>query len=485
MSGMIKVIPPGSFDFGDTTARLVDAHSRGVDRGWMQKRAAVFTREIAELRPEPHHSLIHLISMGSMEAYGFNRNADGFNEKSANFKLDNGKIIKLAGGLMDYHPTFMKYGHVYKHHKNDDPAKSIGSIKAAAYNPEMRRGELIISVPHGLEWDDDLQKLANGKDVPFSMACKVAYDICTACGNRARTRKEYCDHLRDNMSDITKQGNFIGAINDMPAFFDISKVIRPADRIAWSIQKVASLDLVKVGGAELAEMMCVSAPILEIGTDEYSRKLAAADKLAAIEKQVEGLAHGSDNGHLKALAAGCPRGGLDDAAIRTLRTAPLNGALHSLGEAKVALAVGDFFRLVMGPEKYGSMADSIPMVESMLPGMFNRLSKSGEIGECAADSTYDSLHTAIPRSVKELVTKLASDHSLAYEPVKRRATFAAVRGGDVPELVQGEFNKQAAVSKQAQYLCKEYAKYVLSFVKQSGMDELTNRLTVLRNYLRV
>jgi hypothetical protein len=75
-------------------------------------------------------------------------------------------MLKLAGGLEEFHPTFMR-GHVFKHHQNTDPAKSIGVIKAAAYNPEMHRGELIIKVPHGAEWDADLQKMANGSSPAF------------------------------------------------------------------------------------------------------------------------------------------------------------------------------------------------------------------------------------------------------------------------------------------------------------------------------
>lgn len=481
---MIKIIPPGSFNFDDPVARLVDVHSRGVDQSWMQKRAAVLTREISDLRPEPNHSLIHLISLGAMEAYGHNRNADGFNEKSGSFKLGNGKTIKMAGGLIEFHPTFMKYGHVYKHHKNDDPAKSIGEIKAAAYNPDMRRGELIISVPHNMEWESDLQKLAQGKDIPFSMACKVAYDICTECGNRGRTRKEYCEHLKDHMCEITKQGNLIGAINDMPGFFDISKVVRPADRIAWSLQKVAGLNLDGIGGAELAELMEVysAPPSLGYQDTNYERKIAAADKMAEIEKQVDAMAQGKQNQHLKEVVLGCPTSHLKTADVEVLRQGSLGGVLRKLAEAEILLDTESFFGLVMGP-KFGSMAGSLPQVDGMLPGMFNRLIKQGELVECAADSTYDSSDTSIPRHVREHIDRLRGDHSLAYEPTVKRATRATICGGGTARLVESVIQKQAAASNQATVLAKEYAKYCLSFVKESGLNDLTSRLTVLRNYL--
>jgi hypothetical protein len=859
---VIKIIPPGSFSFDDPVARLVDLHSRGVDKGWMSKRAAVLTREIADLRPEPGHSFIHLITMGAQEAYGFNRNGDGFPEKRGSFRLGNGRLEKLADGLMGFHDaTFMKYGHVFKHHCfpagtqvtkkdhttvpietvsvgdevkthrgagrvvrvmrnayvgagtrltvegrlqcvtateehpvlvyrrsqihcchkysrlntgtdhwthcreireevgepawvpvssvrpgdylvqpavkhgrrsvpdhfaelvgwvasegyvssngtiafsfsdkntadiaavkwclslngltaceyatkyntiqlsvcnqviakqlrkyiagklntkrllprvltlnrrallnllgtyvsgdgcvvkkgrndgqlnirssspamlrmlelvvlslgldcglnhdcdqkpmvsptngktymgngsgvvslargaakavallsrkwvhtrkstrlprvrrisdhilrrvtevetialdtevfnlevendhtylveglvvhncNDNPAKSIGTIKAAAYNPEMRRGELIIKVPHNLEWEEDLQKLASGRDIAFSMACKVANDMCTECGNRARTRKEYCDHLTNHMSEITKEGNIIGAINDAPAFFDISKVFRPADRIAWSLQKVASLLDTTVGGAELAEMFEISEPTWSprVVDGGYSRKLAAAHKLAEIEKQVDAMAQGKENGHLKRMMAGCPTARVSSEDVGTLKQGNLNGVLCKLADTKILLDADSFFRLVMG-QKYGSMSDSVPMVEAALPGLYNQLAKSGELSECAEDHTYDPSDTAVPRHVRDLIGKLESDHSLAYEPTVKRATVATLRGTRPLTLARPVEQKQAAVSKQASSLAREYVKYVLSFVKHSGCDDLTDGLTVLCNYTR-
>ncbi len=482
---MIKVIPPGSFAFDDPVARLVDVWSQGVDKAWAEKRAAVLTREISDIRPEPGHSFIHLISMGAHEAYGFNRNADAFNEKSGSFRLGNGKTVQLGGGLMQYHPTFMKYGHVYKHHKNDDPAKSIGEIKAAAYNPDMRRGELIIKVPHNMEWEQDLQKLASGKDVPFSMACKVANDMCTECGHRARTRKEYCPCLKDHISEITKQGNYIGAMNDIPGFFDISKVIRPADRIAWSLQKVAGLDLTTIGGAELAEQLGLSAPTWSpgYGDGRYAEKMSAANKLAEIEKHVDAMASGKENGQLKKVLFGCPASRMSDRDMSTLKQGSLNGVLKKLAQAEIVLHPTDFFQLVMG-QKFSSIQDNVSAVTDTLPGMFNRLEKAGEINECIADGTYDSQDTAIPRHVCQLIEKLACDHSLAFVPVQNRAHVAIVSGVG-PHLEQVKIGeKQAAASNQVDYLTKEYAKYLLSFVKESGCNELTTRLTVLRNYLR-
>ena len=257
---MIKVIFPHAFNLGVPISRIVDVHRRGVDSDWMQKRAAVLTKDIADIRPEKGHSFIHLVTMGAQEFYGSNRNGDGFNEKSAKWhafdpKPGGPKSLILDGGLEQYHPTFLKYAHVYKDHVNKDPKLASGKVIAEAYNPEMHRGELIVKVANS-KWAPELARMDNGEDIPFSMSCKVPYDICTACLNKAANRKEYCEHLKKEMSHVKEAGDQVFAINDRPMFFDISGVFRPADRIAYGIQKVASTGVMPeesaISSAEIA-----------------------------------------------------------------------------------------------------------------------------------------------------------------------------------------------------------------------------------------
>jgi len=420
-----------------------------------------------------------------------NRNGDGFNEKAAEFQLvepkrGEPKRIMMAGGLLEYHPTFKKNAHVFKHHKNTDPAQAIGEIAAEAYNPDMRRGELIIKVSNEHpDWRDDIQKLARGEDIPFSMACKVAYDICSYCGNRAKSREGYCDHLKNHMNEVVKSGHQIFAINDVPTFFDISKVFRPADRIAWSLQKVAADTLAPPSGVELAEMLGVSAPVglLSGGPVEYARKMAAARKLAAIEKLVEGVARGVDNPQVSGLLRGCPVSDISSSDMASLKDAQLGSALRALGSANICLSVRDFARLVMGDE-FPSMADDIPKAERMLPSLFSSLLSNGEVEECAADNSYDSCpgDTSISRGLRSLVEKLSGDHSLSDGPVRKRVQITIIRGVN-PKLRDSGI-KAAAVSKRANALAKEYAKYQLSFVASTDFGQVGNMLTVLGNWRR-
>lgn len=485
---MIKVVRPSDFDFDMPVVRLMDVHSRGVDRAWMQKRGAVLTNEIGRIRPEDGHSYLHLIALGAMESYGTNRNGDSFNKQACEFHLPEPKknvpvTIKLADGLLGHYRTFLN-GHCFKHHKNKDPKHKIGDVKEAAFNPDMNRVELIIRVPHNNEWEGDLQKLASGKDIPFSMACKVAYDICSICGNRASNRGEYCDHLSNHMTEITKTGHQVTAINDVPNFFDISKVIRPADRIAWSLRKVAALGGTEepVGGARLAEMLGVSAPdaVLFQGGPAVAQKVASARKLAAIEKLIEGVARGEDNAQVANLMSACPSEQVPADDMEKLRSVQLGTALQGLASAQICLSVRDFLRLVAGDEPASGGAD---LVEDALPGMYNRLLQNGGIEECAADSAYDPAGTAIPRQIRDVLGKLMGGHSLADNPVRGRVHVTIIKGMS-PGLPKTA-SASAAVSPEIQKLAKEYAKYQLSFLEAAGTNPLSAGLTVTRNYLKV
>jgi hypothetical protein len=329
---------------------------------------------------------------------------------------------------------------------------------------------------------DDHSYVINGVAVSN---CKVAYDICSICGNRASNRGEYCDHLSNHMTEITKTGHQVTAINDVPNFFDISKVIRPADRIAWSLQKVAAIDCLTepVGGARLAEMLGVSAPdaVLYQGSPAIAQKVASARKLAAIEKLIEGVARGEDNAHVRKLMSGCPHEQVPADDMEKLRSVQLGTALQGLASAQICLSVRDFLRLVAGDESASGGAD---MVEDALPGMYNRLLQNGGIEECAADSAYDPADTAIPRQIKEVLGKLAGGHSLADGPLQGRVHVTIIKGF-MPGLPKRASYDSVAVSPEIQKVAKEYAKYQLSFLEAVGTNPLSTGLTVVRNYIRV
>jgi len=488
---VIKVVFPHSYDFGVPIARLAEIHSRGPDRDWMRKRAAVLTKEISDVRPEKDHTFIHLISMGSMEHYGFNRNGDGFNEKSARFEFpepmkDGPSSIMLDGGLGQFHQTFIKYANVYKDHVNKDPKLASGLIVAAAVNPDMHRGELLIKVQND-KWAPELEKLARDEDLAFSMSCRVPYDICTICGHKAANRREYCGHLKDEMTHVKQGGHIVGAINDRPVFFDLSGVFRPADRIAYGLQKVASTGQQPeefIPSAAIAEEWGIKAPksVLFDGSPRaVQEKLAALERMAALEKQIEatGKAFHPD------VDVGVPGGSAPQESIDTMRGSDWNDVMGALSNAQVCLPVRDFFRLVLG-HKFDSVAGEMDNVQSLLPGIFSRmLGNTDEADDVTGMKTYDPATSLVPRTVRDAIESMKPEMSMAEGPVRKRIQILIIRGQKPAEgLPLRKVSHDVSTSKAANWLAKQYAAYQLAFTRaaEGAGDGLIPGMTVLQNY---
>ena len=87
--------------------------------------------------------------------------------------------------------------------------------------------------------EDDESYVANSV---YVHNCKVAFDVCSICGNKARKRSDYCEHILRDKRKIYPDGRQPYMINYNPTFFDISIVRRRADKIAYVLEKVASRD---------------------------------------------------------------------------------------------------------------------------------------------------------------------------------------------------------------------------------------------------
>lgn len=205
-----------------------------------------------------------VIGVSAYEYYGCNNNGDAFTED----------------WLKKNHNTFVENAHVFLHHVNKDPRKSIGKPIFSFYNDTMHRAELILRIDKNLpSAKSTITRIKKGEIICVSMGCRVKYDVCSICGNKAKTRDEYCDHVKYNMKAILSDGRQVLVFNPDPKFFDISIVNRPADQIAMSLDKIA-MD----GNTQPVEL---SAKLGE-DAETYSKKLAALDKLSDIIKKVDG-----------------------------------------------------------------------------------------------------------------------------------------------------------------------------------------------------
>jgi len=237
--GFIKFVSPSDYVQDEPllgTIKVAERRRFHSDKAEFEKRAGrVFDYEEIVKTAKPGEYLVHVIALGCDEMYGPNRNGD-------TFTIDT---------CRNYHDTFKKHARWYREHAHHDPKKSYGIVKHSAFNEKDGRIELIVALNatkeaakrnKGLVADKELDLLESGKDVAVSMACKVAYDQCSGCGNKARNRGEYCTEsmckyggLKENIGRAYEDGHVLRAFNPEPKFFDISYVGRPADRIAYSI----------------------------------------------------------------------------------------------------------------------------------------------------------------------------------------------------------------------------------------------------------
>lgn len=215
---MIKTTTPDSFvEMLRTGVPLVSFVETDHGRQVKSASAAFMKQAIEQHRPDDRHFMMHLIAMGAYDRYGQNRNGDAFTRDE----------LKKA------HTTFVDDAHFYREHLNTDPEKyGMGRVKASAYNPEMDWVELLV-------WGDREKAAAEyemakaGKEMSYSMSCRVKGDICSCCNNFARRTSDYCDHAKYAMNQFVPEfEKYAFVYNPNPRFFDISRVAKPADRIA-------------------------------------------------------------------------------------------------------------------------------------------------------------------------------------------------------------------------------------------------------------
>lgn len=171
--------------------------------------------------PDPKMVYLYDRALGAGEIYGPNNNGDFFTKSD----------------LINRHNTFVTHGAVYRHHKSKGP--SIGEVVESAYNHKLDVVDLIIKCPL-FEVAKDLEKLQQGQTIATSMGAGMKFDVCSYCGNKSRSRAQYCTHLKYRMLKVMPDGTMIYAINPEPTFKDISIVLIPAEPASGVLLKVAS-----------------------------------------------------------------------------------------------------------------------------------------------------------------------------------------------------------------------------------------------------
>jgi len=277
----------GDGEYGPTAIPLVGGAEEFMEKVAAPSLMPEIVQYISTLKPKKGSIYVLVNAMGAGEYYGANVNGDYFTEASLAHApsdwtgqplIDRTKAKSWPYG----YPTFYEAS-PFTHHRNKDPKRALGVVELAVWNPYMKRVELVVRVDYakcvefgsvGL-WD----KLCRGEHPDVSMGTKVPFDSCNICldwdlyrkaldtyipgkhkhpgmaalefhkklkakngvGIRGLsiTRKDYCDHARNQMNKIFPDGRKVFVYNDFPRFFDISFVFIGADKIAKVMMHLA------------------------------------------------------------------------------------------------------------------------------------------------------------------------------------------------------------------------------------------------------
>lgn len=480
-----KVIRTGSFDMDVPAITLLNTFSKGFDKGQFEKTAALFDDRISGIVPRADKAYVQVISTGAQEYYGPNNNADGFIESARKFTFPAPakgveKTAMLGAGLLGYHDrSFMSQGAVYKNHVNrNKKGVPSGIIKFAGYNEDMHRGELLLEL-NLPAWNKEMEKLASGDSIYFSMGCSTPTDCCSYCGHRAADRDQYCDCLKYNSLGMDKEGHQVFAITDVPLFHDISGVFRPADKIAFGLRKVASDGILT--GADLAEIEGLVVPLSYIRQHMNKHASCRGDllhKLAEIEKEVIMAAEGPDS-DMKDVFSQEEQQCVPDNIMKKLQTADPGDAFGALKKRMVILPLDQFMKLIAGDDVYDDeVAPVVDQAKSLLPGIFGRMSCESNVGSMLEDSSYEPRECVKDRSIEPVADELVAEHSLDSKPLGMRVMRISLnpRPKQDKAIIKLASEKTAA----AEFIAREYAKYQLSFLEGSS-DDYTLRLTLAQN----
>jgi hypothetical protein len=226
---------------------------------------------LSKLKPDSKTAYTLTNALGSEEGWGENANHDTFPEQ----------------WLLPKYKTFETDGHVFTQHVNRDPRLARGTVPLAMWNANMRRVELVMKLPINQN-EDVLGKIERGEPVGVSMGTKVKGDICGWCGNFAKNRTEYCDHIRNDLGKW-RNGKVCVMRNVDPIFFDISIVRVPADKTAYILKKVASDSSMEINTIPLSVLLG-EAMYGEIKEAAFTGKSANIKKVSDIDKDVPGAA---------------------------------------------------------------------------------------------------------------------------------------------------------------------------------------------------
>jgi len=320
--------------YGDGNSTILEL----IHPASMEKTAQMsddLSQYISELPEDKSCTYVLCNALSSGEYYGSNRNGDYFPEEV----------------LKKYHKTFEALGYVYRLHQNKDPLKSIGKVVFSHYNDNMHRVELVLKLDNKLA-KDEIEKLKKGEKPATSMGAKVPFDQCSICGNKAKTRGEYCSHLKTQMNQILPDGRKVYCINTMPKFFDLSIVFIPADKTSSLLRVVGGENKVQNSTLEKTASLTGMEKIAEITQlAEINKRIVGEPSKVLIAKNPEQLSN------ILALT----KNKIKKDTIEKLAEFPLNEILSTFNILRIMPTPEDFQKVALYSLGEKELADNLEL----------------------------------------------------------------------------------------------------------------------------
>lgn len=329
----------------------------------------------------------------------------------------------------------------------------------------------------------------------------VAVHNCSFCGNKARTRSEYCKAAAcgaggcaDNLAKLVKVGGDVHHLhvrNVSPRFFDMSLVYRGADRTAfgasadWMSKAAADAAGECVGGALLAELAGLSAP-MDVAYDQ--ELLSCTSEGARQQLKLARAMHDIDETPLAqaggdVLYAFAGRGNPELSFLGRPGTKEAAAGLAALADQKIVLPLHAFAVWTGRP-------DQLDGATRVLPGVYGRMIGDGSLAVKLAANRY-APSGAGDMSQRRAAFLLKEAFGLGEDDVQLRCWRAFVRRDPEPKRLVGYSTVKSAAdvgaAPAADELARDYAAYQLAALhKIAAFDDaflLTVRLCMAQNHV--
>ncbi len=427
--------------------------------------------------PDDRHFGVHTVIYGCTPHYLYNRNSDAIDDEST--------VKKVA--------TFVSHGAVYEEHRHGLENRK-GVIKVAKFNPKLHRAELIVHISKDA-MPEAYERAKAGKELGFSMGCKIAGDVSECCGHFARTPANQCSHMiRRRKQYIPERRKYAFVWNPNPTFFDASVVKRPACRVAYYLsyrlpegEKMASVN------HSTSELNAASILPVKLASDgSFGKYAATAERLLALETQLNTEMRNGVGSFLTKLADTQLRmkqchERITESDLTVLRELRVEHVLTKLSSERAILAPREFFAYMLNRDMVSVESDDVVRKAVELTPFSIRLAHEFDFGEydvsqfdfdgSVADSNHDY-------RADDVISKLARQSVVSVEQDMHRVILDGRFDArpDSIDLVKIANHNYAATNTDcipAKALAATYGLYQIA-ASHSTHDESRNVLMIVK-----